>query len=65
MDLLTADRILVAERGDFSVQEPGKLWVLTTSGQRTEVPGMPENTGIYYVLSSTFSRLSHHGSGIN
>ncbi|HQS12786.1 MAG TPA: PQQ-dependent sugar dehydrogenase [Sphingorhabdus sp.] len=52
MDFLTADRILVAERGDVSVQEPGKLWVLTTSGQRTQVSGMPENTGIYYVLRS-------------
>ena len=64
MDLLTADRILVAERGDVSVQEPGKLWVLTTSGQRTEVPRMPQNTGIYFVLSFTFPRLSHHGSSI-
>ena len=52
MDFLTNDRIVVTERGDVTVQEAGKLWVMSTSGGRAEVAGMPENTGIYYVLRS-------------
>lgn len=50
MGFLTNDRILVSERGDVTVQAPGRLWVMTRSGERAEVTGMPENTGIYYVL---------------
>jgi glucose/arabinose dehydrogenase len=50
MDFLTDDRILVSERGDVSVQQPGRLWVMSQQGERTQVTGMPENTGIYYVL---------------
>ncbi len=52
MDFLTNDRILISERGDVKVQQAGRLWVMSTSGNRTEVAGMPENTGIYYVLRS-------------
>ncbi|PLK22699.1 hypothetical protein C0V72_13625 [Porphyrobacter sp. TH134] len=52
MDFLTDDRILIAERGDVAVQQPGQLWVMTTDGTRVKVTGMPPNTGIYYVLRS-------------
>jgi glucose/arabinose dehydrogenase len=52
MEFLTKDRILVSERGDVAVQQSGRLWVMSTEGARTEVTGMPENTGIYYVLRS-------------
>ncbi len=52
MDSLTQDRILISERGDVSVQQAGHLWIMSTSGDRAEVAGMPENTGIYYVLRS-------------
>lgn len=52
MDFLTNDRILISERGNVAVQESGRLWILTTSGERAEVTGMPVNTGIYYVLRS-------------
>jgi len=52
MDFLTPDRMLVSERGDVAVQQAGKLWIMTTSGDRAQVTGMPENTGIYYVLRS-------------
>ena len=50
MDFLTENSILVSERGDVTVQEPGRLWIMSTSGERAEVAGMPANTGIYYVL---------------
>lgn len=52
MDFLTSERIVISERGDVAVQQPGRLWVMSTTGERTEVTGMPENTGIYYVLRS-------------
>ena len=52
MDFLTNDRAIVSERGDITVQEAGRLWIMSTSGERAEVTGMPENTGIYYVLRS-------------
>lgn len=52
MDFLTNDRILVSERGDVTTQQAGRLWLMSASGERTEVAGMPENTGIYYVLRS-------------
>jgi len=52
MDFLTDDRILVSERGDVSVQEAGRLWIMSTNGDRAEVTGMPQNSGIYYVLRS-------------
>lgn len=52
MEFLTENSILVSERGDVTVQQPGRLWMMSTSGDRAEVTGMPENTGIYYVLRS-------------
>jgi aldose sugar dehydrogenase len=52
MDFLTDDKILISERGDVTVQQAGRLWLMSTSGDRAEVAGMPENTGIYYVLRS-------------
>jgi aldose sugar dehydrogenase len=52
MDFLADDRILIAERGDVAVQQAGRLWVMSTVGERAEVTGMPQNTGIYYVLRS-------------
>jgi aldose sugar dehydrogenase len=52
MDFLTDNRILISERGDVTVQQAGRLWLMSTGGDRAEVAGMPENTGIYYVLRS-------------
>lgn len=52
MDFLTNDAILISERGDVAVQEPGRLWIMSATGERAQVSGMPENTGIYYVLRS-------------
>lgn len=52
MDFLTDNRILISERGNVAIQEPGRLWLMTTEGERSQVAGMPENTGIYYVLRS-------------
>lgn len=50
MDFLTNDRMLISERGDVAVQQAGRLWVMSTAGAKAEIAGMPENTGIYYVL---------------
>lgn len=40
----------MSERGDITIQQAGRLWIMTSGGDRVEVTGMPENTGIYYVL---------------
>jgi len=52
MDFLTNDRILISERGDVAAQQAGRLWIMSIGGDRSEVAGMPENTGVYYVLRS-------------
>jgi len=52
MDFLTNELIVLTERGDVAVQEPGRLWVMSTTGARAQVTGLPENTGVYYVLRS-------------
>lgn len=52
MDFLTNDMIVLTERGDVELQQAGKLWVMSSAGVRAQVTGMPENTGIYYVLRS-------------
>lgn len=49
MDFLPDSRFILSERGDVPTQGAGKLWLVTDTGVRTEITGLPANNGVFDV----------------
>ena len=59
IDFLPDGRFVLTERGDVPSQGSGKLWLVTPTGEKTQVTGVPANNGLLDVRVAPDFSQSH------